>query len=82
MAMFRKTELPISVGDRFVEVSREKTEWRVEFVFNDPNAVPHARMRRSDDATVQRTFAVAVLMSDPRFRRTARAPAPDQASAE
>lgn len=74
MAMFRKTEVPLSVGDRFVELNREKTEWMVEFVFNDPNAVPHARMRKSDDATVQRTFAVAVLMSDPRFRRTARAP--------
>jgi hypothetical protein len=73
MAMFRKNEIPLSVGDRFVEVSREKTEWLVEFVFNDPNAVPHARMRKSDDATVQRTFAVAVLMSDPRFRRTGRA---------
>lgn len=73
MAMFRKTEAELAVGDRFVEANREKTEWIVEFVFSDPNAVPHARMRKIDDATVQRTFAVAVLLSDPRFRRRQRA---------
>ncbi|MBL8700605.1 MAG: hypothetical protein JNK67_19680 [Alphaproteobacteria bacterium] len=73
MAMFRKTEAELAVGDRFIEANREKTEWVVEFVFSDPNAVPHARMRKTDDATVQRTFAVAVLLSDPRFRRRQRA---------
>lgn len=75
MAMFRKSESSIAVGDRFIEANREKTEWIVEFVFTDPNAVPHARMRKNDDATVQRTFAVAVLLSDPRFRRSQRAAA-------
>lgn len=73
MAMFRKTEAELAVGDRFVEANREKTEWVVEFVFSDPNAVPHARLRKTDDATVQRTFAVAVLLSDPRFKRRQRA---------
>lgn len=73
MAMFRKAEAELAVGDRFVEANREKTEWVVEFVFADPNAVPHARLRKSDDATVQRTFAVAVLLSDPRFKRRQRA---------
>jgi hypothetical protein len=69
--MFRKTETEIVAGDRLLELNRERTEWIVEFVFNDPNQVPHARMRRRDDATIQRTFAVAVLLNDARFKRAA-----------
>lgn len=69
--MFRKTETEIAAGDRLFEINRERTEWIVEFVFNDPNQVPHARMRRRDDATIQRTFAVAVLLNDARFKRHA-----------
>lgn len=71
--MFRRSEPEISVGDRLVELNREKTEWVVEFVFNDPNDVPHARLRRGDDSTVARTFACAVLSNDSRFKRNRRA---------
>jgi hypothetical protein len=74
MAVFRKSDADVAIGDVFVEANREKTNWRVEFVFGDPNAVPHARLRRIDDPTVVRTFAAAVLLGDPRFRRLARRP--------
>ncbi|MFM8681953.1 MAG: hypothetical protein ACKOGH_20520 [Alphaproteobacteria bacterium] len=70
--MFRKPDSQIAIGDILVESNREKTHWRVEFLFEDPNGVPHVRMRRIDDATAARTFAAAVLTSDPRFRRIPR----------
>ena len=69
--MFRKAEIEIQTGDRLVELNRERTEWIVDFVFSDPNQVPHARLRRKDDATIQRTFACAVLQNDARFKRLA-----------
>ena len=67
--MFRKAEIEIATGDRLVELNRERTEWIVDFIFNDPNQVPHARLRRRDDASIQRTFACAVLRNDARFKR-------------
>jgi len=67
--MFGKSGASISIGDRFMESNRERSEWSVEFVFGDPNGVPHARLRKLTDPTVARTFAVAVLMADPRFRK-------------
>jgi hypothetical protein len=69
--MFRKAEIEIQTGDRLVELNRERTEWIVDFVFSDPNQVPHARLRRKDDATIQRTYACAVLKNDARFKRVA-----------
>jgi hypothetical protein len=71
--MFRKSDNEIAIGDRYVEITRDKIEWVVEFVFSDPNAVPHVRLRRRDDTTIQRTFATAVLTNMSRFKRVARA---------
>lgn len=76
--MFAKTGSAIAIGDRFVESNRERTEWLVEFMFGDPNGVAHARLRKSSDQTVARTFAVAVLTADPRFRRIPAPPVADQ----
>ncbi len=73
--MFRKTEVNVQIGDRLVELGRERIEWEVEFVFSDPNRVAHARLRRRDDPTIMRTFACAVLLNDTRFRRTSGLPA-------
>lgn len=70
--MFRKSDSQLSIGDVLVEANREKTQWRVEFLFEDPNGVPHVRLRRVGDTTSARTFAAAVLTSDPRFRRVPR----------
>jgi len=72
MSMFRKQETQLAIGDVLVEANREKTQWRVEFLFDDPNGVAHVRLRRVGDATSARTFAAAVLTSDPRFRRVPR----------
>ena len=74
--MFRKNESEIQIGDRLVELGRERIEWVVEFVFADPNRVAHARLRRRDDPTIMRTFACAVLLSDARVRRASGQPAP------
>lgn len=73
--MFGKSVSQVAIGDQFVESNRERSGWSVEFVFGDPNGVPHARLRKLGDPTVARTFAVAVLMADPRFRRVATADA-------
>lgn len=73
--MFAKSGSTIAIGDRFVESNRERTEWIVEFLFGDPSGFPHARLRKMSDQTVARTFAVAVLAADPRFRRIPAAPA-------
>jgi hypothetical protein len=83
MKMFGRSESILGVGDRFVEANRERTEWVVEFVFGDPNGVAHARLRKTGDATVARTFAAAVLVADPRFKRIARpaSSAPDRSGA-
>jgi hypothetical protein len=78
MSMFRKSDSQIAVGDVLVEANREKTHWRVEFLFDDPNGVAHVRLRRVDDATSARTFAAAVLTSDPRFRRLPREASPEE----
>lgn len=71
MKLFGKSETGLGIGDRFVEANRERTEWVVEFVFGDPNGFAHARLRKSGDATVARTFAATVLLADPRFKRIA-----------
>ena len=76
--MFRKPDSQLAVGDILVEANREKTHWRVEFLFDDPNGVAHVRLRRVDDATSARTFAAAVLTSDPRFRRIPREAAAEE----
>lgn len=73
--MFGRSASQVAIGDQFVESNRERSGWSVEFVFGDPNGVPHARLRKLGDPTVARTFAVAVLMADPRFRRVATADA-------
>ena len=81
MKMFGKSDSALGIGDRFAEANRERTEWTVEFVFGDPNGVAHARLRKVGDSTVARTFAVAVLMADPRFKRLPRqsfAPSPSE----
>jgi hypothetical protein len=72
MKMFGRPDSTLGIGDRFVEANRERTEWVVEFVFGDPNGVAHARLRKTGDATVARTFAAAVLLADPRFKRLPR----------
>ena len=50
----------------------------MEFLFDDPNGVAHVRLRRIGDATSARTFAAAVLTSDPRFRRIPREAAAEE----
>jgi hypothetical protein len=67
--MFRtKTDTP-KIGDRYVSVGRESLNWEVELVFQDPNKIPHARLRRIDNASIQRTFSLAALTDPVMFRR-------------
>jgi hypothetical protein len=67
--MFRsKTDAP-KIGDRYVSIGREAINWEVELVFQDPNKIPHARLRRIDNASIQRTFSLAALTDPDMFRR-------------
>ncbi len=67
--MFRnKTDAP-KVGDRYISVGRDSINWEVELVFSDPNKIPHARLRRIDNASIQRTFSLAALTDPDMFRR-------------
>jgi hypothetical protein len=67
--MFRsKTDAP-KIGDRYATVGREAINWEVELVFQDPNKIPHVRLRRIDNASIQRTFSLAALADPEMFRR-------------
>ncbi len=67
--MFRNKNDGFKIGDRLVSIGREATNWEIELVFQDPNKIPHARLRRVDNASIQRTFSFAALMNPELFRR-------------
>ena len=68
--MFRNKNDGFKIGDRFVAIGRESISWEIELVFQDPNKIPHARLRRLDNASIQRTFSFAALMNPEMFRRS------------
>ncbi|MBI3503496.1 MAG: hypothetical protein HY059_01545 [Proteobacteria bacterium] len=68
--MFRNKNDGFKIGDRFVAIGRESIFWEIELVFQDPNKIPHARLRRLDNASIQRTFSFAALMNPEMFRRS------------
>jgi hypothetical protein len=72
--MFRKHDDTVNVGDQFVSTGRNPGHWVVELVYVDPSNVRHARLRRLDNPTVQRTFSCAALNDGGHFRRVARSP--------
>lgn len=67
--MFRSKSDAPKIGDHYVSVGREAINWEVELVFQDPNKIPHARLRRTDNASIQRTFSLAALTDPVMFRR-------------
>ncbi len=77
MSMFRNKSDGFKVGDRFTTIGRETHNWEIEMVFQDPNKIPHARLRRLDNTSIQRTFSFAALMNPEMFRR---APMPETAN--
>ncbi len=68
--MFRNKNGGFKIGDRLTSIGREATSWEIELVFQDPNKIPHARLRRVDNASIQRTFSFAALMNPEMFRRS------------
>jgi len=77
MSMFRNKGDGFKVGDRFTTIGRETHNWEIELVFQDPNKIPHARLRRLDSTSIQRTFSFAALMNPEMFRRAAMPDAPN-----
>jgi hypothetical protein len=70
--MFRKHDDAVNVGDHFVTTGRSAATWVVELVYIDPSNVRHARLRRVDSPTNQRTFSCTVLNDGGQFRRVAK----------
>ncbi len=67
--MFRKHDDTVNVGDHFVTTGRGAATWVVELVYVDPSNVRHARLRRVDSPTMQRTFSCSVLSDSGQFRK-------------